>query len=122
MNNLDDLVKILGCQNKAYRRDECGDWRVEGKSGWIYEGKEGFNIYCFCATARAWSFAKKDLAFCRLRQDGEDDGYFVLDRLPTEAEAEIIRDKLKIRKKKSMSEEHLAILRAAGSKGRFHAA
>jgi hypothetical protein len=31
-----ELVKALGCRDKALRRDECGDWRVEGRSGHIY--------------------------------------------------------------------------------------
>jgi hypothetical protein len=35
---------------------------------------------------------KKRLAFCRLTQDGDDEGCFHLDRLPTKNEAETIRD------------------------------
>jgi hypothetical protein len=37
-------------------------------------------------------------------QDGDDEGFLKLVRLPTDAEAEIIRDKLGIRKKREVSE------------------
>jgi hypothetical protein len=117
--DLDDLVKALGCWDRAYRRDECGDWMIEGKQGHIYAHPEGFYLYCSPGSVRAWGFAKKALAFCVVTQDGDDEGFFRLARLPTVAEAEIIRDKLGIRKKKELSEDHLKALRAAGSTHAF---
>ena len=53
---------------------------------------------------------KKRLAFCRLTQDGDDEGCLHLDRLPTAAEAEAIRDDLGIRKRRHLSDEELARL------------
>jgi len=117
--DLDDLVKSLGCWDRAYRRDECGDWRIEGKQGHIYAHPEGFYLYCSSGSVRAWGFAKKALAFCTVTQDGDDEGFLRLTRLPTPAEAEIIRDKLGIRKKKELSEDHLKALRDAGSTHAF---
>ena len=31
-----ELVKALGARDNSLRRDECGDWRIEGRSGHIY--------------------------------------------------------------------------------------
>ena len=39
------------------------------------------------------------LAFCRVTQDGDDEGCLHLDRLPTAAEAELIREAVGIRKR-----------------------
>lgn len=126
------LVEALGCRDAALRRDECGDWRINGKFGHIYavpgipwggmEKTEGFQLYFRGAaefeepsTSKAWTWAKKSLEpFCRVTQDGEEEGMLFLDRLPTPNEAEIIRDKLCIAKKRELGEEELARLRRQG--------
>jgi hypothetical protein len=122
------LVEALGCREAALRRDECGDWRINGKYGYIYavpgipwggmEKTEGFQIYYRGAeefgepsTTRGWTFAKEALSFCRVTQDGDSEGLLFLGRLPTPEEAEIIRDKLWIAKKREVSEGELARLR-----------
>jgi hypothetical protein len=102
--DLDDLVKALGCQDRAYRRDENGDWTIQGKAGYIYAHPEGFYLYCSPGSSRGWTYAKRALFFCEVTQDGDDEGFLKLRRLPTDAEAEIIRDKLGIRKKREVSE------------------
>jgi hypothetical protein len=102
--DLDDLVKHLSCQDRAYRRDECGDWMIEGKQGHIHAHPEGFYLYCAPGSPKAWTYAKRALFFCEVTQDGDDEGFLKLVRLPTDAEAEIIRDKLGIRKKREVSE------------------
>jgi hypothetical protein len=114
--DLDDLVKALGCQDRAYRRDDFGDWIVEGKHGHIFAHAEGFYLYCSPASARAWGFAKKALAFCRVTQDGDDEGFLLLDRLPTSEEAEVIRDKLGIRKRREISDAERERLAQTGFK------
>jgi hypothetical protein len=38
-----------------------------------------------------WTWAKRRLAFCELTQDGDAEGVFRLQRLPTASEAEEIR-------------------------------
>jgi hypothetical protein len=122
------LVEALGCREAALRRDECGDWRINGKYGYIYavpgipwggmEKTEGFQIYYRGAeefgepsTSRGWTFAKEAMPFCRVTQDGDMEGLLFLGRLPTPEEAAIIRDKLWIAKKPERSEEELARLR-----------
>jgi hypothetical protein len=114
--DLDDMVTALGCWDRAYRRDECGDWRIEGRSGYIYAHPEGFYLYCAPGTVRAWGFAKKMMDFCTVRQDGDDEGVFRLARLPTPDEADIIRDKLGIRKKRVLTDEERERLARTGFK------
>lgn len=114
--DLDDLVKALGCWDKAYRRDDCGDWMIEGKDGHIYAHLEGFYLYCAPGSARAWGFVKKALSFCKVTQDGDDEGFFRLTRLPTPEEAEIIRTKLGIRKRRVLSDAERERLSITGFK------
>ena len=54
---------------------------------------------------------KKKLAFMQVTQDGDTEGVFKLDRLPTEDEAALIRDVLGIRRRPNYSEETLERLR-----------
>jgi hypothetical protein len=46
-------------------------------------------------------------------QDGDDEGCLHLDRLPTEAEAKLIREALGIRRRRHLSPEALAQARSA---------
>lgn len=119
MPTLEALMSALDCSRLAKRRDECGDWRIEGRNGWIYEQPEGLYLFYNPETPRAYGFGKKELSFCKLTQDGDTDGYFFLDRLPTEAEAGVIRERLGIRRRRAMSEASLAALRQAGVKSQF---
>jgi hypothetical protein len=127
------LVEALGCRDAALRRDECGDWRINGKYGYIYavpgipwggmEKTEGFQLYFRGAefeasTSKAWTYAKEALSFCRVTQDGDTEGLLFLGRLPTPKEAEIIRDKLRIAKRAEFSEEVLAQKRERMQKAR----
>ena len=122
------LVEALGCWDRALRRDECGDWAVFGKLGHIYavpgtldrKGCEGFQIYFRGAeefgeptSSQAWTWAKKALSFCQVTSDGDTEGFLFMDRLPTKDEAEIIRDKLVIRKRTEYSDDVLAQKRTA---------
>lgn len=126
------LVKALGCRDAALRRDECGDWRINGKYGCIYavpgipwggmERVEGFQIYFRGAVefatpgSHAWGYAKKAMSFAAVTHDGDMEGMLFLDRLPTAQEASVIRDKLRIAKRAEYSEESLAQKRAWASK------
>jgi len=88
------------------RRDDCGDWVISGRCGHIYAAPEGFTIMVNAQErSRRWGFVKRWLSFCRLTNDGDDEGAFVLDRLPSEAEAALLRDALKIKKSPSLSSE-----------------
>jgi hypothetical protein len=124
------LVERLVCQPAALRRDECDDWRVNGEDGHIYavpgslerRKTPGFQIFVFCETVRQWSAVKSAMTpFTDITNDGDREGAFFLDRLPTAAEAETIRRYVGLRKKREDTEEALARLRSSGDKTRFQA-
>jgi hypothetical protein len=106
------FASALGSAASAFRRDECGDPRINGKRGHVYAVPEGFQLYCVCESRKAWTYAKRALAFARVTQDGDEEGMLIMDRLPTTEEAEVIRAYLGINKTREISEEHLAKLRA----------
>jgi hypothetical protein len=120
------LIEALGCRDAALRRDECGDWRIKGRYGHIYAIPgtldrpvvEGFQIYFRGAeeplSSKGWTYAKRALAFCEVTNDGDNEGMLFLDRLPTGEEAEVIRAKLGVAKKREVSAEELARLAAIG--------
>jgi hypothetical protein len=116
------LVKALGCRDNALRRDECGDWRIEGRSGQIYAipgaldrpETQGFQIYV-AGSARWWTNAKAALtAFADLTNDCDDEGMHFLDRLPTPDEAALLRHFVGIAKRRVLSEEERARLSGLG--------
>lgn len=107
---LETLLLALDASPSTLRRDECGDWRIRGKRGHGYADPPGFLLVVHTGSAWAWTSAKKRLAFCRLTQDGVDEGCLALDRLPTQDEAIEIRDILKIRKRADYSAEALAAM------------
>jgi hypothetical protein len=86
------FVAALGCRGAAFRRDECGDWRINGQYGWIYAvagtldrpGAEGFLLYYsgpeYIGSARGWGIARRAFeAFgCVTTQDGDDEGIVFL--------------------------------------------
>jgi hypothetical protein len=103
---LEALSAVLDASPRAFRRDQCGDYTVIGKLGHIYTHDQGFVLYVTApGSPRRWTLVKRRLAFCSLTQDGEDEGCLYLDRLPEPAEAELIREALRIRKRRRLSPE-----------------
>ncbi|MGJ4899448.1 hypothetical protein ACQR2B_30990 [Bradyrhizobium oligotrophicum] len=95
-----ELQQLLGALNGAkngFRLDHCSDYMIAGSRGEIRACNGTFSIYIRTHSIRAWNFAKKQLHFCVVRQDGDDEGILTLDRLPTEAEAKVIRDYVGLR-------------------------
>ena len=97
---LNRLATALNCSPSALRRDGCGDPAIVGKRGHVYAVPDangfGYWIYHVAGSARAWTNAKKEMAFAELRNDGHDEGAWLLPRLPSPAEAEVIRSRLSI--------------------------
>jgi hypothetical protein len=108
------FAAALGSRPDTLRRDECGDWRINGKHGHIFAVPDGFQIY-FGSTPRAWGFAKAAMAFAKVTQDGEGDGILVLDRHPTPAQAVTLREKLGIPKRVELSASEVDRRRSQGS-------
>lgn len=104
MADLGQLIEALNASLTTRCRDENGDWRVAGKLGHIYAQPEGFYIYYAPNSIRMWNAGKKEMGFCKVTQDGDDEGFLLLNRLPTAVEAGIIRDRLGIRRRKVISD------------------
>jgi hypothetical protein len=105
------LAPSLGCSDMTLRRDECGDPRISGKHGHVYAVPGGFSIFVTTQSPRAWGFAKrawgfakKALSFSKLVNDGDDEGAFFLDRMPSKAEADLIRAYCGILKKRDLGD------------------
>jgi hypothetical protein len=69
-------------------------------------------LYVSCHSPRHWTATKARLAFCKVTQDGEEEGCLRLFHLPTLDQAEAIRDALGIQKRREVSVEVLGRLRA----------
>ena len=116
------LVSALGCREAALRRDECGDWRIEGSNGHAYAvpatldetNRPGFMLYVITASPKAWTFAKRAFAFATVINDGDEEGAFVMHRLPSADEAGLIRRYCGIPKRREVTEAELDRLRSIG--------
>jgi hypothetical protein len=129
-NHADDRVRLhalltaldassVPLQRDLHRREgRKGDHGIHGKLGHIYADGTGF-LLCVNAkderdqSPRRWTNIKRRLAFCRITQDGDDEGCLHLDRLPTSAEVVLIREALGIRKRRTLTEDGRAQLAAA---------
>jgi hypothetical protein len=112
------FARSLGCRRSALRQDECGDWRINGRYGHIYAVQGGYQLY-FGGPARGWFRTKEALKFASVTQDGDVDGCLFLDRHPTMAEANLIRERLGISKRRTSSEREIQRLRDLAIKGSY---
>jgi hypothetical protein len=111
------LVSALGCREATLRRDECGDWRIEGSNGHVYAVPgpgPRFMLYVMTGSPKAWTFGKRALAFAEVINDGDEEGAFILRRLPSPDEAALIRRYCGIPKRREVSEAELDRLRSVG--------
>ena len=119
------FARRLDAAQTSLRRDDCADWVIFGRLGHIYATPEGWQL---CVetdeSPRRWTNVRKRLGFCRLAQDGDDEGVMVIDdrthdRAISAGEAATIREALHIRQAKHFSAETLAAsaarLRAANN-------
>jgi hypothetical protein len=107
--HLETLLTKLDATPRALRRDSCGDCAIKGKRGHIYADGSGFLIVITTGNSiRRWPNTKRKLALCRVTQDGDNEGCLHLDQLPTAAEADLIRDALKIKRKRAYTPDQLA--------------
>ena len=118
-DHLEAMINALDASMVCLERPVCrgwlGDWEIVGKLGYILDNGDGGYLLCVVAkderdqSSRRWANVKERLSdFCRLTQDGHDEGCLRLDRLPTPAEAIIIREALGIRKRRHLSPEEIA--------------
>jgi len=125
-DHLDSFLSAIDASPTALerpvRRGWIGDYQITGKRGHVLAAQPGYLLYantperdephpdrqdrklCYGST-RKWTNIKAQLAFAKLTQDGDDEGCFYLDRLPTQAEASRIRKALGIRRRRHLSPE-----------------
>ena len=103
-NALKELAAALNAASTTLRRSTGGlpdDWAVHGKNGHIYPDGNGFWVYAATGESKIkWNHLKTAfLPYCRLAQDGDDEGAFHLAGLPDKEFAIVIRKWLGIRKR-----------------------
>jgi hypothetical protein len=77
--------------------ERIGGWQIVGNNGHIMTDGRGFVFYVSTSESpRGWTGIKKRLGFCRLTQDGDDEGCLYLERLPKADEAVLIREAIGI--------------------------
>lgn len=107
------LKKALGTSTR-WAKDECGDYNLLGTEGKIFVGNTFWYVY-----VEKGVDLKKRLDFMILSQDGGTEAIFKLDRLPTKEEAKIIRNIIGLKKKRTISPEHLQKLIESNKLHRF---
>ena len=122
------LLAALNAWDRALHRDECGAWTISGTRGTVHTWGDcrSWVLFVACRSAQHWTWTKKRLAFCKVTQDGDDEGVLRLQRLPTPHEAEAIRDILGVRKRMEFDPEQLEhrrtlMARARSAEGRANA-
>ena len=109
---LERLHVALNASKASLRLDACRLWTIRGRIGGdgiarnyisTWGDGETWLLYLCCRSPQAWTWAKKRLAFAEITQDGDDEGVLRLHRLPTAAEAAVIRDILGIRQTREVA-------------------
>lgn len=110
---VDQFALALNSSPRALTADECGDPVILGNRGHVYAVPKGWQFFVMGWTARGWTSAKAALNFATICNDGDDEGEFILDRLPSASEAAAIRKWLGVPKRVEYDEATLARKRAA---------
>jgi hypothetical protein len=77
------LLAALSAWDHALRRDECKTWTIMGSRGTIHSWGDGKTWVLFVGERRSkqhWTWSKKNLGFCTVTQDGDDEGCLRLQR------------------------------------------
>jgi hypothetical protein len=92
--HLETFLTAIDASPTALERPVCrgwaGDYQITGKYGHVLADHPGYLLYV-TGTVQRWKKAKRILPGT-VTQDGDDEGILRLDRLPTPAEADAIRD------------------------------
>jgi hypothetical protein len=105
---LETLLTALNGAKNAIQRDQCGDWTIKGSRGTIRACDGKFYVYIPSGSPQAWTWAKKLLTtFTIPSQDGDDEGILTLDHMPTETEAETLRDYIGLRQTRDIPADRI---------------
>ena len=103
---LQKLSEALNSSEERIHLDECGDWNIFGRKGKIFTDAELWYIYISAKSKRHWSSIKKKLNFMVISQDGDDEGILKLERMPSQEEAEIVREMVGLNKRPAFTDEY----------------
>ena len=80
--------------NSALRLDECGLWHLRGKRGRIttWGDGQGYLLALYERSRKAWTYAKRRLAFAKVTQDADGEGVLRFELPVTEAQASEVRE------------------------------
>jgi hypothetical protein len=110
------LLEAADITPHALVHDRCGQWVIKGKRGYASTWGDGKAWLVYAeqrSSPLAWTWAKKRMsAFAVVTQDGDDEGVFRLDALPTPEQAETLRDIIGFRRRTEYSPEELERRRA----------
>jgi hypothetical protein len=112
LHSLELLLEALDASCRNARRDDCGDRVISGRAGHIYTDGDNFLVVVMAGSPRRWTGIKRRLAFCRLSQDGDTEGCLQLGHLPSRSEAALIRDAIRLKRRRHLSPEAIAKARA----------
>jgi hypothetical protein len=109
-------LAMLDASSSALRRDECGDYCIQGSRGHVYPWGDGKTWWVMvrCRSARHWTYTKARLRpFVEITQDGDEEGAGRMGSIDTE-QAAVIREICGIRKSYSPEELERRSLTATG--------
>jgi hypothetical protein len=106
------LAKNIAVLDRTVRRDECGEYRINGRKGHLYHSRGNIYLCLIDQPMGGWIRAKQVLDFCAVSQDGDGEGVLVSPaRTFTAEEAAKIRKTLGFPKRPAASASQLANLR-----------
>ncbi len=116
------LLDMLDASPSTLKRDECGDYRINGSRGHVYPWGDGKTwwVYIVCRSPMHWTYTKRRLPFVTITQDGDEEGAGRMGSIDAE-QAAVVRDVLGIRKRTVFAPEELERRRALITKAREEA-
>lgn len=103
---LQRLSEAINTSVERIHLDECGDWNIFGRKGKIFTDSKLWYVNLSCNSKRHWTATKKKLNFMEVSQDGDEERILKLERMPSQEEAEAIRNTVGLNKRPALTEEY----------------
>lgn len=108
--DIEELYKKFNTSSKL-TVDEYNAKCIYGKKGYLGDRSkiytDGTYWYLFLQSAR-WKKVKKELSFMEVQIDGDDEGVLRLDRYPNSKEIKLVKERMGLFKKRTLSPERKA--------------
>ena len=117
------MEKLAARMNVRVRRPDPGNAMagplIVGRRGDICKDGTGYSIAVIRRTSKGLTYALRELDFAKVRQIGDSEAVLYMAALPAAEEAEILRQILRVKMRRLLSEEHRAALIEAGKRHWF---